>query len=78
MIVVRSPPQPARRPAAADRRLGLGPAPAWLRSSTTRQDGVVAAIDLPPTILKRLGLRVPEDMKGEPIETVPRPAARAT
>ena len=42
-----------------------------LRSTTTRQDGVVASIDLAPTILRRLGLPVPAQIKGEPATAVP-------
>ena len=48
---------------------GLGPG--VLRSSTTRQDGVIASIDLAPTLLRRLGLPVPAAVTGEPATTVP-------
>lgn len=39
-----------------------------LRSDTTRRDGLVAATDLGPTLLRALGLKVPDEMQGEPIE----------
>ncbi len=40
-----------------------------LSSRTTHQRGLIAAIDIGPTILHHLGLPVPADMRGEPIET---------
>ncbi len=40
-----------------------------LTSHTTNQRGLVSAIDIAPTILDHLGLRVPDEMRGEPIET---------
>ncbi len=41
--------------------------PGGLTSQSTRQAGFVTGIDLAPTILERLGLAVPSDMRGEPI-----------
>jgi hypothetical protein len=38
-----------------------------LTSQTTEQRGLVASVDLAPTILRRLGLSVPADMRGDPI-----------
>ena len=38
-----------------------------LTSPTTRLHGVVAAIDIPVTILDALGLKVPKNVKGQPI-----------
>ncbi len=38
-----------------------------MSSDTTRLQGVVAAIDIPVTILDGLGLKVPDDVKGQPI-----------
>jgi hypothetical protein len=40
-----------------------------LSSRTTNQRGLLSAIDIAPTTLDHLGLRVPEQMRGEPIET---------
>ncbi|MFI4989991.1 MAG: hypothetical protein ACHQHO_03640 [Solirubrobacterales bacterium] len=40
-----------------------------LTSRTTNQRGLLSAIDIAPTILDHLGLRVPDEMRGEPIET---------
>ncbi len=41
-----------------------------LRSQTTNQRGLIAAVDLAPTILRHLALTpLPPDMRGEPIET---------
>ncbi|MBS1868501.1 MAG: hypothetical protein JSS99_02460 [Actinobacteria bacterium] len=46
---------------------GLGPADAGFSSATTHIDGVAAAIDLLPTILRHLGEPVPKGVRGEPI-----------
>ena len=40
-----------------------------LSSHTTNQRGLIAAVDLAPTILSYLGIAVPADMRGERIET---------
>lgn len=45
---------------------GLGGAGA-LTSATTRQEGVVAGIDVLPTVLGRLGIAVPAAVTGQPI-----------
>ena len=39
-----------------------------LRSDSTRTEGVVISTDVAPTVLERLGVDVPDDMSGEPIE----------
>lgn len=39
-----------------------------LRSDTTRRDGLVTATDVAPTVLRALGLKVPGEMQGQPIE----------
>ena len=39
-----------------------------LYSGSTRTEGVVSSTDIAPTVLDRLGLEVPDDMSGEPIE----------
>jgi len=46
---------------------GLGPADAGLTSATTHIDGVIAGIDVLPTVLGHLGLPVPDAVRGEPI-----------
>jgi hypothetical protein len=46
---------------------GLGPADAGFTSATTHIDGIVAAIDLLPTILRHLGEPVPDEVRGQPI-----------
>jgi hypothetical protein len=38
-----------------------------LTSSTTRRDGMVAITDYAPTVLRWLGLEVPDDMQGRPM-----------
>jgi hypothetical protein len=47
---------------------GLGGGRA-LTSSTTSQRGLIAAIDIAPTILRHLALPIPAAMRGEPIRT---------
>jgi hypothetical protein len=46
---------------------GLGPADAGFSSDTTHIDGIAAGIDVAPTILRHLGLPVPDVMRGQPI-----------
>jgi hypothetical protein len=46
---------------------GLGPGDAGLSSATTHVDGVVAGIDVLPTVLEHLGIDVPDAVRGEPI-----------
>ncbi|HEX7292246.1 MAG TPA: hypothetical protein VF250_14070 [Conexibacter sp.] len=46
---------------------GLGPADAGFTSATTHIDGVAAAIDLLPTILRHLGEPVPDAVRGQAI-----------
>ena len=57
----------ARRADAPDRRARAVREPGHLISATTRLPGVVAGIDLAPTILRRLGVEVPSEVKGQPI-----------
>ncbi len=39
-----------------------------LTSQTTNQRGLIASVDLAPTILRHLGLAIPDEMRGKPIE----------
>ena len=39
-----------------------------LYSPTTRRSGIVANVDLAPTVLQSLGLGIPESMDGQPVE----------
>jgi hypothetical protein len=48
---------------------GIGPGGRTLSSQTTNQRGMVAAIDIAPTILDHLGLPIPAAMRGRPIRT---------
>jgi hypothetical protein len=61
-----------RPPPAENRELAIGVAGAGmdgtLTSDSTRMRGYVLSIDLAPTILERLGLTVPDEVSGEPIE----------
>jgi hypothetical protein len=69
LVAVQSP-----RPAPGDELLwialaGLGSGRRTLISQTTNQNGLVASIDIAPTILRHLGLPIPVDMRGRPIRT---------
>ena len=61
-----------RPPPAENRELAIGAAGAGLdgtlTSDSTRMRGYVLSVDLAPTILERLGLAVPDEVSGEPIE----------
>jgi hypothetical protein len=59
-----------RGPVASARPVGsVGPAAAGeLSSQTTRQRGLIASIDLAPTVLRHLRLPVPVQMRGAPLE----------
>jgi hypothetical protein len=61
-----------RPPPARDRELATGVAGAGfhgtLSSDSTRMRGYALSTDIAPTILERLGLPVPDEMNGEPIE----------
>ncbi len=46
---------------------GLGPGAQTLTSETTNQRGLIASIDIAPTILHHLGLPIPADMRGKPV-----------
>jgi hypothetical protein len=48
---------------------GVGPSGQTLTSQTTSQRGLIASIDIAPTILDHLELPIPADMRGRPIRT---------
>jgi hypothetical protein len=50
---------------------GPGLPPGLLRSSSTRQDGLVQSTDLMPTVLRRLGVAIPVTAAGSPLTPVP-------
>lgn len=50
---------------------GPGIEPGWLRSSTTRHDGFVHAVDVAPTVLDLLGIERPEKMEGRAFTVSP-------
>ncbi|WP_205697221.1 hypothetical protein [Conexibacter sp. SYSU D00693] len=77
LVVLQSPPEaraPQLLPTAID---GLAQGPGALTSRTTRLDGVVAAIDLAPTLLRHLRLPVPDEMSGQAIRAPGAPDADA-
>jgi hypothetical protein len=67
LLMVVETPLPARAPQLLPIGiLGLGK-PSGLTSDSTSLQGIVAGIDIAPTALEWLGLKVPDDMKGQPI-----------
>jgi hypothetical protein len=65
LLVVQTPPRatvPQLLPAGA---AGVPGGDGWLTSTTTRLPGIVAGIDVPVTVLRTLGLRVPRHVRGE-------------
>ncbi len=74
LIVMQTPPDAGAPQLLPTGIAGLGP-PKGLTSATTHQPGLIAGIDLLPTILRHLGVKVPKDVKGQPIQvTGPRNA----
>ena len=74
LIVVQSPPDPARTRLLTLAVRGVGEE-GGITSATTRRSGLVAATDVAPTILEHLGIAIPDDMNGQPIESAPRQSA---
>jgi hypothetical protein len=66
VIVVESPPE-RRGPQFLTIGVQDGGQPRGLTSRSTRRDGIVAGIDIAPTVLQHLGAAVPKEVKGEPI-----------
>lgn len=67
LIVQQSPPATKAPQLLRTGIAGLGRA-TGLTSKTTHQPGLIAGIDLLPTVFAHLGLKVPKDVKGQPIE----------
>lgn len=67
LIVMQAPPDPARNRLLPIAIHGLG-GDGGMKSPTTRRAGLVAATDVAPTVLDRLGIDRPRRMEGRPIE----------
>ncbi|UTI65730.1 hypothetical protein NBH00_05830 [Paraconexibacter antarcticus] len=68
LLIVQQAPPPTTAPQLLRTGIaGLG-ATSGLTSQTTHQNGLIAGIDLLPTIFRHLHLKVPKDVKGQPIE----------
>lgn len=65
LIAIERPPARVRLLTIA--MAGSGFSGGRLISSSTRTRGLVTATDLAPTILERLGVRIPSEMNGEPV-----------
>ena len=72
LIVMQSPPDRRSPQLLPTGIAGLGQG-GRLASTTTHLDGIVAGIDLLPTILGHLHVAVPRDVKGQPITVDPGP-----
>lgn len=70
LIVMRSPPDKRSAQLLPVGIAGLG-SPGTLSSSTTHLDGVIAGIDLLPTVFDWLDVPIPTAVSGQPIEVVP-------
>ena len=66
MLVIQDPSHITRRLVAAG-AAGLEGG-TTLYSDSTRTEGIVSSTDVAPTVLERLGIDVPNDMSGKPIE----------
>ncbi len=67
-----APAGPSRAAAGADvdgRGGSAGARNTELTSQTTNERGLIAAIDIAPTILRHLSLPIPADMRGDPLRT---------
>jgi hypothetical protein len=76
LLVMQTPPDmrlPQLLPTGA---LGLGPQ-GGITSSTTRREGLVAGIDVLPTVLQHLGVTVPNAVKGQPMRVEGKRSASA-
>jgi len=72
LIVTQTPPVITGAQLLPIGTLGLGGTPAGrLTSESTHVDGIVAGIDITPTVLEHLGLPVPDVVKGQPITSEP-------
>jgi hypothetical protein len=67
LIVLQAPPDQKAPQALPIGMAGAGKKPGGLTSQSTRQNGIVAGIDIAPTVLDWLHVKVPSDMRGEPI-----------
>lgn len=65
VIATQSPPEAPILPLLPIGVAGLDGAAAGLTSNTTNLPGLVAGIDIAPTVLDHLGLDLPDDMKGQ-------------
>ncbi|HYF24443.1 MAG TPA: hypothetical protein VD931_01750 [Baekduia sp.] len=79
LLVLQTPPgrrAPQLLPTIAD-GLARGGDPGMLTSRTTRLEGVVAGIDVAPTVLHHLGVGIPDEMTGQRITVQGSPDAEA-
>jgi hypothetical protein len=67
LLVAQAPPPEGVAQLLPAGAIGIPGGNGQLTSTTTRLDGIVAGIDIPVTILDHLGLKVPDDVKGQPL-----------
>lgn len=71
ILVVQSPPDPARTRLLSVAARGVGGG-GGLTSATTRRDGLIATTDIAATVIQRLGLQEPDALQGQPITGAPK------
>lgn len=74
IVLAQAPPDPARTRLLTIAVRGIGDE-GGITSATTRRNGLVAATDIAPTVLERLGVEIPTGLQGQPIESAPRKSA---
>ncbi|MGA9876741.1 MAG: hypothetical protein WBQ21_13130 [Solirubrobacteraceae bacterium] len=67
LVVIQRAPQASAHELLWSAFAGLGPGGHTITSQTTNERGMIAAIDIGPTILDHLRLAVPADMRGKPV-----------
>ena len=67
LIVIKDPPDRLSPQLLPIGIAGLSKHSGALTSATTRRIGIVAGIDVLPTVLQHLGLKIPSQVKGEPM-----------
>ncbi len=67
LSVIQSPPDTPGNELLWSAFAGLGRGGQTLTSQTTNERGLIASIDIGPTILEHLGLPIPADMRGKPV-----------
>lgn len=68
VIATQSPPESINIPLLPVAVAGIGDGTTGITSPTTNTGNLVAGIDIAPTVLDHLGIDIPDDMRGRPME----------